>query len=393
MKRLLLFASKLGYQIRQFEQATRRVGADVALATDRCGRMNDPWGDHAIAVKFHKVEQAIGALEHVEFDGVAAVGDKPALLAAEVAHVRGVPFHSPQAARAALDKSLARSILAGKLRAPRTCTPETAEFPCVVKPLGESASRGVMRANNQTQLDAAVARLRRMKQDRVLVESYIPGREYAVEGIATHGEFRALAIFDKPDPLEGPYFEETIYTTPSRAPEPVQRELLEATAEAVRILGLRHGPVHAELRHNEQGAWILEAHARPIGGLCSKAVRFEGGMPLEEFIVRHALGEDVSKLQREARASGVMMMPVPHGGWYRSVDGVERASEVPGIEEVIVTAKEGQLLIPLPEGSSYMGFIFARGDSPAEVEAALRESHGALRFEIATVLETLRPSS
>ncbi len=393
MKRLLLFASKLGYQIRQFEQAARRVGADVTLATDRCGRMDDPWGDHAIAVKFHKAEQAIRSLDGMQFDGVAAVGDNPALLAAEVAQASGLPFHSPDAARAALDKSLARSILAGKMRVPRTYTPENAEFPCVVKPRGQSASRGVMRANNPAELAAAVARLRKMKEDCVLVEGYIPGREYAVEGIATHGGFRALAIFDKPDPLEGPYFEETIYTTPSRAPEAVQRELIETTAEAVRLLGLRHGPVHAELRHNEEGAWMLEAHARPIGGLCSKAVRFEGGMPLEEFIVRHALGEDVSGLQREPRASGVMMMPIPHGGWYRSVDGQDRARSVPGIEEVIVTAKEGQLLIPLPEGASYMGFIFARGDSPAEVEAALRSAHGELRFEIATVLETLRPSS
>ena len=389
----MLFASKLGYQIRQFEQAARRIGAEVSLATDRCERMDDPWGDHAIAVKFEKIEQSLEALRGLAVDGVAAVGDKPALLAAEAAEALELPFHSTGAARAALDKSLARSTLGGKLRTPRTYTVEGAEFPCVVKPVGQSASRGVMRANDAAELGEAVARLRKMREDRVLVESYIPGREYAVEGIATHGEFRALAIFDKPDPLEGPYFEETIYTTPSRAPEAVQRELVETTAQAARLLGLRHGPVHAELRHNEEGAWILEAHARPIGGLCSKAVRFAGGMPLEELIVRHAMGEDVSGLEREARASGVMMIPIPHGGLYQSVAGEERARAVAGIEEVIVTAKEGQLLIPLPEGASYMGFIFARAETPAEVEAALRESHGELRFEIATVLRTFSPSS
>jgi biotin carboxylase len=393
VKRLLLFASKLGYQIRQFEQAARRVGAEVTLATDRCGRMDDPWGDHAVAVKFDKAENAIGALAGMTFDGVAAVGDRPALLAAEAAEAFGLPFHSPAAARAATDKAFARELLAGKLRTARTFDPERAEFPCVVKPLGKSASQGVMRANNREELDAAIARIRKMGEARVLVESYIPGREYAVEGIATHGEFRALAIFDKPDPLEGPYFEETIYTTPSRAPEAVQRELVEATAEAARVLGLRHGPVHAELRHNEEGAWILEAHARPIGGMCSKAVRFAGGMPLEEFLVRHALAENVAGLERESMASGVMMIPVPHGGWYHSVEGVERAQAVPSIEEVIITAKEGQLLIPLPEGSSYMGFLFARAGSPAEVEAALREAHEALRFDIATVLRTFSPSS
>jgi biotin carboxylase len=351
--------------------------------------MDDPWGDHAIAVKFHQVPQAIEALSGMAFDGVAAVGDKPALLAAEVAAAFGLPFHSPEAAGAALDKSLARSILAGKVRVPRSTT----GFPCVVKPVGQSASRGVIRANDQAELEAAMARVRKMGEGRVLVEEYIPGREYAIEGISTHGEFRPLAIFDKPDPLEGPYFEETIYTTPSRAPESVQRELIETTVEAVRVLGLRHGPVHAELRHNEEGAWLLEAHARPIGGLCSKAIRFEGGMPLEEFLMRHALGEDVGGLTREARASGVMMIPIPHGGLYRGVRGEEQARAVPHIDNVLITATEGQLLIPLPEGASYLGFLFARADRPEEVEAALRRAHGELRFEIATVLETLTPSS
>lgn len=390
MKRLLLFASKLGYQIRQFEHAARRVGADVTLATDRCNRMDDPWGDHAIPVKFDRIEQSVKALDGMQFDGVAAVGDRPALLAAETAEALWLPFHSPQAARAAQDKALARSLLSGKLRVPRTLSPDRPVFPCVLKPLGGSASRGVIRANDRDEFDAAFSRIRKMGEAEVLVEEYIDGREYAVEGIATHGEFRALAVFDKPDPLEGPYFEETIYTTPSRAPKSVQRELIETVAEAARILGLRHGPVHAELRHNQEGAWLLEAHARPIGGLCSKAVRFKNGMPLEELVLRHALGEDVAGMEREDRASGVMMIPIPRGGLYRSVEGVEQAETVAGIEEVAITAKDGQLLIPLPEGSSYLGFLFARADSPVEVEAALRKAHGELRFDIAAVLETLK---
>lgn len=390
MKRLLLFASKLGYQIRQFEHAARRVGADVTLATDRCNRMDDPWGDHAIPVKFDRIEQSLKALDGMQFDGIAAVGDKPALLAAEAAEALWLPFHSPQAARAAQDKALARSLLDGKLRVARRLSPESPTFPCVVKPTGGAASRGVIRANNESEFAAALARIRKMGDARVMVEEYIPGAEYAVEGIATHGEFRALAVFDKPDPLEGPYFEETIYTTPSRAPKAVQRDLVETVEAAARILGLRHGPIHAELRHNEGGAWLLEAHARPIGGLCSKAVRFRGGMPLEELILRHAMGEDISTMEREERAAGVMMIPIPRGGLYRSVEGVEQAEAVAGIEEVAITAKDGQLLIPLPEGSSYVGFLFARADSPAEVEAALRKSHGELRFEIAAVLETFK---
>jgi hypothetical protein len=390
VKRLLLFASKLGYQIRQFEHAARRVGADVTLATDRCNRMDDPWGDHAIPVKFDRIEQSVKALDGMQFDGIAAVGDKPALLAAHAAEALWLPFHTAQAARAAQDKAFARSLLDGKLRVARRLSAERPTFPCVVKPTGGAASRGVIRANDTAEFSAALGRIQKMGDVQVLVEEYVPGNEYAVEGIATHGEFRAVAIFDKPDPLEGPYFEETIYTTPSRAPKAVQRELVETVASAARILGLRHGPVHAELRHNDRGAWLLEAHARPIGGLCSKAVRFKNGTPLEELILRHALGEDVSGLEREERASGVMMIPIPRGGLYRAVEGVEQAEAVAGIEEVAITAKDGQLLIPLPEGSSYLGFLFARADSAAEVEAALRKAHGELRFEIAAVLETLK---
>src|SRR5262249_15107324 len=156
-------------------------------------------------------------------------------------------------------------------------------------PLGLSASRGVIRADDPAQFRAAYERIRRMGEDRVQVESYIPGREFAVEGLVTGGALQVLAIFDKPDPLDGPYFEETIYTTPSREPEEVQRALAAAAAQAAAALGLRHGPVHAELRYNSQGAWMLEAHARPIGGLCARALRFDSGMPLEELIVRHAL--------------------------------------------------------------------------------------------------------
>jgi hypothetical protein len=173
----------------------------------------------------------------------------------------------------------------------------------------------------------------------------------------------------------------------------VQRELIATAEQAARALGLRHGPVHAELRYNDAGAWILEAHARPIGGLCANTLRFDGGMPLEELIVRQALGEDVTGVRRESRAAGVMMIPIPHDGLYESVSGVERAMVVPGVEDVIITAKEGQRLVPPPEGATYLGFNFARADSPEEVEAALRRSHAELRFEIATVLATFSPSS
>jgi biotin carboxylase len=400
-KRLLLFAATTGYQIRVFEDAARRLGCDLTLATDRCHVLEDPWGDRAIPVKFERIPESLDLLRGGAFDAVAAVGDLPAVLAAEAAEMLGVPFHPPAAARACHDKYLARQLYrAAGLRVPAFFRAPLdsdardlaarAPYPCVLKPLGLSASRGVIRANGQAEFLAAFERIRKIGENHLQVESYIPGREFAIDGLVTAGEFRALAIFDKPDPLEGPYFEETIYVTPSRESAETQETLLDTAARAVRALGLCHGPVHVEMRYNDAGAWMLEAHARPIGGLCARALQFSGGMPLEELILRHALGEDVSAARLADAASGVMMIPIPKGGIYQSAEGVEEARSVAGIEDVVITAKTGQRMIPLPEGSSYMGFIFARGNSAAEVESTLRQSYATLRFEIATELETVR---
>jgi biotin carboxylase len=416
-QRLLLFAATTGYQIRVFAEAARRLGVEATLAADRCNRLDDPWGDHSIAVKFdYRMPQSVETFRGMRFDGVAAVGDRPAALAAEVAAMLGIPFHPPAAAYACQDKYLARQLYqAAGLPVPayfRAALTEDAgalacraPYPCVLKPLGLSASRGVIRANNQAEFVAAFERiralleknpdLRRLRQRALQVESYIEGREFAIEGLVTNGSFQPLAIFDKPDPLIGPFFEETIYVTPSREPAATQEALLDAAGRAVRALGLGHGPAHLEMRWNEAGVWMLDAAARPIGGLCAKALRFRlagGSAPLEELVIRHALGEDVSGARLEGPASGVMMVPIPKDGIYESVEGLERARAIPGIQDVIVTAKPGQRLVPLPEGSSYLGFIFARGNSGREVELALRRSHTELRFHIATALETLSPS-
>jgi hypothetical protein len=228
----------------------------------------------------------------------------------------------------------------------------------------------------------------REEQNRYIqVESFIPGREFAVEAVLTHGRFQPLAIFDKPDPLDGPFFEETLYVTPSRQPEALQQELLSVTAAACQALGLRHGPVHAELRYNQAGPHILEVAARPIGGLCARTLRF-GGAPFEECLLRHAAGS-LAGFPPQDGASGVMMVPVPAEGFYRSVHGVREAASVPHVEDIVITAKEGQKLVPWPEGSSYLGFLFARASTPAAVEAALRAACDKLRFEIAPALPVL----
>ena len=307
MARLLLFAATTGYQIRVFSETARRLGVDLTLATDRCRNLEDPWGDRAIPVRFGEVAQSIAALGERRFDAVAAVGDAPALLAAEVAAALGIPFHPPAAVRAANDKYLARQLFqAAGLAAPRffrvalgdpaEAAAGRAPYPCVLKPLGLSGSRGVIRANDTGEFVAAFARIKnllekspdirritRAEQRQYLqVEEYIPGREFAVEGIVTHGAARILAMFDKPDPLEGPLFEETIYVTPSREGAARQQAMCETVVRAVRVLGLYHGPFHAELRVRDDGAITpLEVAARPIGGLCSKALRFGAGVPLE----------------------------------------------------------------------------------------------------------------
>ena len=412
MPRVLLVAATTGYQTRAFANAARALGFDLVLATDRCHVLEDPWGDHAIPVRFEDPPFSRDVLvAEGPFDAVVAVADRPTLVAALTAEGLGIPYNSPAAVRCCRDKYLARQRFQAAglpvpnfFRVPVNENPSDAarraQFPCVLKPLGLSASRGVIRANDAAEFVGAFQRIRaildssdvlvlREEHNRFIqVESFIEGREFALEGLITSGRLQVLAIFDKPDPLDGPFFEETIYVTPSRESAETQQMLIQAAGRAVRALGLTHGPVHAELRLNREGAWVLEVAARPIGGLCARALRFDRGMPLEELILRHAIGEDVSAARLSDPASGVMMIPIPKGGVYEGVEGVERASAF--VEEVVITAKEGQKILPLPEGASYLGFIFARGDSAGEVERALRAAHGELKFKIATALPVVR---
>lgn len=400
-KRVLLVAATTGYQTEEFIATARRIGFDVALAIDRCFHLEGSWGEHAIPVRFDKPDVAASQLAQIEPrpDGVVAVGDKPTTVAALTATALGLRFHSFDAVLACRNKLLARE----RFEAAGLLTPEyfwmplhveppeaarSARYPCVVKPVGLSGSRGVIRADYEAEFCAAVERIRTILEhargehgEYLLVESYIPGREFAVEGLVTDGRLHALAIFDKPDPLEGPFFEETLYVTPSRESAEVQAALVEATQAGIRALGLTHGPIHAEMRFNDEGVWLLEIAARPIGGLCAGSLRFDGDVSLEELILRHAVGEDIGDIHREVCASGVMMIPIPASGIYNGVSGVG--------PNTIITAVPGQRLLKLPEGSSYLGFIFARAETPALAEEALRSAHAALQFDIATELPVL----
>jgi biotin carboxylase len=271
-------------------------------------------------------------------------------------------------------------------------------YPCVVKPLRLSGSRGVIRANDPGELVVAFNRLKRLlisegnveHETSILVEDFIPGFEVALEGILTHGQLKVLALFDKPEPLDGPFFEETIYTTPSRLPAGVQEDISGCVATAAASLGLREGPVHAELRVNEQGPWMLEIAGRSIGGLCSTILEFGSGICLEELILRHAVGREITSLERDKHGAGVMMIPIPSAGILKGVSGIEDALKVPLITGIEITAKLNYPLVPLPEGSSYLGFIFGRGETPAEVEEAIRKAHKLLRFEIRREIPVLK---
>jgi hypothetical protein len=408
-KSILLVAATTGYQIRSFGEAAEKLGVRLIFASDRCDQLDDPWFDQAIPVRFHDESVAVRAVAGLQVDGVLAVGDRPAVLAATLAAALGVARNPPAAARASRNKLESRLAF----RAAGLWTPafeavsldedpivvsRRVAYPAVLKPLALSGSRGVMRVDDPAGFVEAFGRLRailasddvRLERDAAhdgaLVEAFVAGEEFAVEGLLTNGRFHVLALFDKPDPLDGPFFEETIYVTPSRASLPTQRAVGEAIGRATAALGLRHGPIHAECRVNERGVHVLEVAPRPIGGLCSKALRLAGPSgelaSLEEVLLRHAVGEDVSGWSREPAASGVMMIPIPRRGIYRGVSGTGEAAAVPGVEDVRITAKPDTLLLPLPEGRSYLGFIFARGNDAADVERALRQAHARLEFDI-----------
>jgi formate-dependent phosphoribosylglycinamide formyltransferase (GAR transformylase) len=440
-KRLLLFSSKLGYQVRGFAQAAQRLGAQVIISSDRCHQLDDPWQDSALPLRFEAPEQAAAlVITHVRgpstglpsaslgtgrasggqvrgkpVDGLLALGDRPILTAAHVARALGLAYNSPAAVANCRSKIRQREVLrAASLPVPGFFSFALEEdlagvlprlrFPCVVKPYLLAASQGVIRADNEAEFVAAVRRnqallsspeiqvTREPELDRLLVEDYLPGSEVALEGLLDHGRLRVLALFDKPDPLEGPFFEETIYVTPSRLPQKTQERIRACAEASICALGLVHGPLHAEFRVRDGAPWVLEVQPRPIGGLCSRALRFgPDRIFLEELLVRHALELEGSEWLREEAASGVMMIPVPQSGIFERVEGVEDAKATPAVEEVEITARPHDYVAAWPEGSSYLGFIFARSAQPEEVEGALRQAHGKLRFVFAPRLPVEHP--
>ncbi|MFQ5857757.1 MAG: ATP-grasp domain-containing protein [Anaerolineae bacterium] len=411
-KRVLLLATPATYGARSFAAAARKLGLEVVSGIDMPEQLTQHW--HVpLALDFSDPEQAtrkiVDYARERPLDAILSVDDSATLIAAQASAALSLPHNAPEAALAARNKHRMRELLgAGGVPSPEfklfsagddpACVAMQVDYPCVVKPLLLSGSRGVIRADNPDEFVLAFTRLARMlpppdgmpAAHQILVERFIPGDEVALEGLLTDDVLRVLALFDKPDPLDGPFFEETIYVTPSRLPGSTQKVIAVCTQQAARALGLRHGPVHAELRINEAGPWIIEVAGRSIGGLCSNVLRFGIDTCLEEIVLRHAVGMEIESLERERRAAGVMMIPIPEAGILRGVHGIGAAEAEPGVESVEITAKLHYPLVPLPEGDSYLGFIFARGDAPATVEAALREAHKRLEFEIQEELPVLQ---
>lgn len=408
MPRLLLLIPTRTYRTSDFMAAASALRAEVVVGSERRPALAKLMEGRTVRVDCSDPESATRAI--VEFarerpiDAIVAVDDGATMVAASASAALGLPHNSVSAVAASRDKALTRELLAAaglptpSFRSvpadadPRPIADEIA-YPCVVKPVDLSGSRGVIRADDPGSFIAAFRRVASIvrspelcppgrEPQPILVEDFIPGIEVAVEGLLRGGVLEILAMFDKPDPLDGPFFEETIYVTPSRLPAETRAEVARTAGAATRALGLTEGPIHAELRLNQGAAWVLEVAARSIGGLCSRALRFGAGISLEELILRHALALPIDSLDRERAAAGVMMLPILCAGVLREVRGQAAARAVPGIEGLVIAIPAGGEMVPLPEGDRYLGFMFARDATPGEVESALRAAYARLEVVV-----------
>ncbi len=406
---LLLLIPSDSYRAADFLAAADAVGMDVVVACDQNQTLEHTVSGKLLTLNFldltRSTQRVLSFSEHYPIVAVVPTEDRATSLASVLSKALNLPHNTLAAVEAANNKKILRERLkqAG-LPCPdfqvysSALWPETIadglDYPVVLKPTGLSGSQGVIRANGPDEFVAAFQRIKRLFDDpdiirrkgehpeEILVEQYIPGKEVALEGFLLKGALSCLALFDKPDPLEGPYFEETIYVTPSRIPHLLQQSITTTVAKSAEALGLTEGPIHAEIRIDQNTPYVIELAARSIGGRCASVLRFGTGFSLEEIIIRHALGKPLPSLEREKQAAGVMMIPIPQAGILKEIKGLPIAKQVTGINDIEITALVGQSLVPLPEGRHYLGFIFAKGKTPEFVESALRQAHQKLTFVI-----------
>ena len=407
MPRLLLLIPVSSYRAHDFMMAAERLGVEVAVGSDQESILAEISGGGTLSVDFKDIARGVADIaafaERHPLDAIVPVDDGANILAAAAAQALGLPHNDPDSVVAARNKFRFRQ----KMAANDLPGPEfrlvsldddpgkiarAVPYPCVLKPLTLAMSRGVIRADGHNSFVDAFHRIADIiaqpdadtpgeAADHILVESYLLGTEYAVEGLIVDGAVNILAIFDKPDPLEGPFFEETIYVTPAEIDAARRKAIARGVDRAVRAVGLVDGPTHIDLRVDDDNeVFVIEVDARSIGGYCGRSLRFAGGMRLEELILRRAAGLPIEAM--EAGAGGVMMIPIPASGILVGVDGREAAAAVAGVSEVAITIPLGQPVLQLPEGSRYLGFIIAHGTRPQEVTAALRQAHAKLCFQI-----------
>jgi biotin carboxylase len=419
MPRLLLLLPTTTYRAEAFLEAARRVQVSVTIGIERVSEGLPVASSDVLLLDVRHPQAAAQTV--VEFarqhpiDAVIGVDDVTAVTAAAIAEAVGLPHNSVASVTAARNKRQMRELLSRQgIPVPRhrvfpldgdsRAFAKQIVYPCVVKPLILSASCGVVRANDEEEFESAFRRIGALltnlnlvavdEQARwILVEDFVPGVEVALEGLLTKGVLQPLAMFDKPDPLDGPYFEETVYVTPSRLSSDLQQKIVACANQTAKALGLREGPVHGEFRVNENGVWVIEMAARAIGGRCSRTLDFAAGMSLEELILRHALRMPLPPLARQEQAAGVMMLPIPYSGRLHEVRGQAEARAVPGVVELTITAEPGDELIPLPEGTRYLGFLLAQGKTPEDVERSLRDAHNRLTVVISASSPTPTDSS
>lgn len=402
-----------GYRATAFLDAANRLGIDAMVATDQSPPMATAMEDRLVVVDLDDPEGSAARISALAarnpVDAVVGVDDQGVLIAATANEALGLPGNPPDAVAATRDKSEMRSIFSAwsipqpdfrvvRRGADVTVLADQVGLPCVVKPVSLSASTGVIRADSPQQVVAAEQRIRRILEahghapdEPLLIERFIPGAEFSLEGLMVHGRLDVLAIFDKPDALDGPFFEETIYVTPTCLSPNRQDEVVAAVSAGAKALGLDHGPIHAEVRitgideaisDEHTGVHVLEIAARSIGGMCSRVLQFGSDITLEEVILRNALGLGTDGLERSGEASGVMMIPIPRSGRLATVDGIDAARNVEGVVGIEITASLGRHIDALPEGGRYLGFIYARGSTIDRVEASLRRAHSSLRITI-----------
>lgn len=402
--RLLLLIPNGSYRTQDFIKAATRFDVSVTVGSNHKPVLQKQTRNQTLYLNFSNTDNAVKQI--VEFNqvneihAIIGVDEITTLIAARASAQLGLKHNSPEAISLAHDKYQMRCALRGTgLASPEfnLVTPDAdiafvaqnQIYPCVLKPTNLSASRGVIRANTPRSFIEAIKYIRHINRSwhgtndqSILVESYIPGTEVALEGLLENGKLHCLALFDKPGMSEGPFFEESMFITPSRLDQTIQHACVEIVQQAAQILGLREGPVHAELRIHNDNPWLIELAARSIGGLCSRSLRFSDDFTLEEIILRYVLDLPTECIERESLASGVMMIPIPARGRLLSIYGIDHARKVKGIQDISMGIAVGQELIPPPGGDRYLGFIFAIAEKPCLVEQALNKAHGYLDIEI-----------